>query len=148
MPEVAEIPTRHQRLARFSFYRTKGLCRFSANTLHLDGVELYEVSSVNPEARLDRIESLLERMAERHVELDDAQLNQTVAHTRFAETVTAFVNKRRERFDDFHERMNALIQAQQDTDSNSNDSSIDKVTVTTNTLGRQLFRLGYVAAID
>ena len=49
------------------------------------------------EERLDRIESMLVRIAEAHLELETAQVNQQRAHTRLEEVLATFVDETRDR---------------------------------------------------
>ena len=49
------------------------------------------------EERLDRIESMLERIAGAHLALESGQLNQLKAHTRLEEALTFFIDETRER---------------------------------------------------
>ena len=53
------------------------------------------------EERLNRIESILERITEAHLELETAQINAQKAHTRF-------VDETRSRFDEVGKRISNL----------------------------------------
>ena len=52
---------------------------------------------MSAEGRLDRIESILGRITEAHLELEAAQLNQHHAHTKLTETLGSFIDETRER---------------------------------------------------
>jgi hypothetical protein len=56
---------------------------------------------MSPEERLNRIEFILERITEAHLELETAQINAQKAHTRF-------VDETRARFNEVGERISNL----------------------------------------
>ena len=49
------------------------------------------------EERLERIESILSRISEAHLEQETAQVNQQRTHTKLEQVLTAFIDETRER---------------------------------------------------
>ena len=68
------------------------------------------------EERLDRIESILTRISESHLELETAQVSQQRAQTRLAETMTAFAEETRERLTNLDGKLSALVEHDQALD--------------------------------
>lgn len=68
------------------------------------------------EARFQRIEKMLEKLAERddriaegHLELEAAQLNQQKVHTKLEEALTLFIHETRERLDNLAILVDRLV---------------------------------------
>jgi hypothetical protein len=62
------------------------------------------------EERFNHIESILARISEAHLELETAQINQQRAHTKLAESLTAFSDETRERISNLTILVDQLIE--------------------------------------
>lgn len=62
------------------------------------------------EERLDRIESILGRITEAHLELETAQVNQQRAETKLAETLASFIDETRERINNLTILVDRLVE--------------------------------------